>query len=104
MLNNCVFLLTCATKAEADTIASVLLRQKLIACAKQLPVGSDFLWKNEVDHNDEVLIMMDSRVDLFEAAEAEIKKHHSYETFVLQALPILKTSDDAQNWLNESLA
>lgn len=96
-----IFYLTCADKTEADKIASVLLDKHLIACAKQIPVSSNFLWKGEIDHNDEVLLIMDSREDLFEQVEAEVAKLHSYETFVLQAITILKTSVAAVQWLED---
>lgn len=97
------FWLTCANAVEATKIAQVLLERHLVACAKQVLVSADFIWKDEIDHNDEVLLIMDSREDLFEEVEAEVKKLHSYETFVLQAIPVLKVSDDAVVWLNESL-
>ncbi len=66
-------------------------------------MGSDFLWKGSVDHNEEILLVMDSREDLFDQIEAEIAKLHSYETFVLQAVPVAKVSKSATKWLNEVL-
>jgi len=96
-------LLTCANVTEANLVASSLLDKKLISCAKQLPVGSDFLWQDKIDHNDEVLLILESREDLFEEIETEVAKLHSYETFVLQAVPVIKTSKDATKWLNETL-
>ena len=102
-LKFCHIWLTCADEKEASAIAAVLLAKKLIACAKHLPVGSDFLWKGSVDHNDEVLLVMESRLDLFELAEAEVAKIHSYETFVMSATPIEKLSQKATNWLGQSL-
>ena len=103
MNNFCQLWLTCANKEEADKIANTLLVKYLIACAKQIPVGSDFRWKNNVEHSDEVLLLMESRLDLFEKIEAEIAKIHSYETFVLEAVPVVKVSKKAQNWLKEEI-
>lgn len=95
--------LTCGDKAEAEKIATTLLAKRLIACAKQLPVSSDFLWQGKIDHNDEVLLVMDSREDLFDQVETEIAKLHSYETFVLQAVPVTRVSAHASKWLGEVL-
>jgi len=95
--------LTSKDQAEADSIAKVLLEKRLVACAKKLPVSSDFVWKGQADHSEEILLVMDSREDLFEEIEAEVKKLHSYESFVLQATPILKTSKDAEKWLQKTL-
>ncbi len=95
--------LTCLDKTEADKITSVLIKKHLIACAKQVPVSSDFLWRGKVDHNEEILLIMDSREDLFDEIETEVAKLHCYETFVLQATPVIKTSKAAEKWLNDQL-
>ena len=97
----CQLWLTCEDTAEADAIARALLDKKLIACAKQLPVSADFAWKGAKEHGSEILLVMDSREDLFDQVEAEVAKVHSYETFVLQAIPILKLSKKAETWLSE---
>ncbi len=99
----CQLWLTCGDTIEADTIAQTLLDKHLIACAKQTPVNSNFLWKGTKEHNEEVLLVMDSRLDLFENIEKEISKLHSYEAFVLQAVPIVKVSKSATEWLNKTM-
>lgn len=103
MTNFCQLQLTCKGQAEADKIAHVLLEKKLIACAKYVPVKSDFHWLGKIDSADEVLLVMESRLDLFEKVEAEVGKLHSYDTFVLTANKIEKVSKEAAGWLNESL-
>lgn len=103
MKNFVQLLLTCEDKAEANKIAKALLDMRLIACAKQIPVSADFIWQGDIDHNDEILLIMESREDLFERVEAEVTKLHSYDTFVLQAIPMVKISKKAQAWLNESI-
>ena len=103
MTQLCQLWLTCKDNAEASTIAQKLLEQKLIACAKQLPVSSDFLWHGKIDHNDEILLVMDSRPDLFEKIEQEVAALHSYDTFVLQAIPVSKSSKAANKWLEQEL-
>jgi periplasmic divalent cation tolerance protein len=99
----CQVWLTCTDKEEASKVAEVLLQKKLVACVKQILVGSDFLWKGDVDHNDEILLLMESRDDLFEKIELEVEKLHSYETFVLTATPMTLISKKAEKWLSKSL-
>lgn len=103
MPNYCQLWLTCKDRAEADKIASVLLQKHLITCAKQIPVEADFLWKARIDHSSEILLLMDSREDLFERIEAEVATIHSYDTFVLQATPVVKLSKGAAKWLRNEL-
>ncbi len=102
--NNAIQLyLTCADQAEAGKIAKALLAKNLIACAKRLPVSSDFHWQGKIEGADEVLLIMDSEASLFEQIEEEVAKLHSYETFVLQAVPVERTSRAASQWLEEVL-
>lgn len=98
----CQLWLTCKDRIEADNIVKVLLDQKLISCAKQIQITSEARWQDKIENASEILILMDSREDLFEKVEAEISRIHSYETFVLQAVP-MKLNKDASNWLNDSL-
>lgn len=96
-------MLTCRDASEAKKITEVLLQQKLVVCVKQLAVSSDFLWHGDIDHNDEVLLVMDSREDLFDQVESEVAKLHSYDTFVLQTIPVTRTSKKALQWMEEEL-
>lgn len=44
----CQFWLTCKDKAETDKIAKSLLNKRLIACAKQIKVDSQFHWQGKL--------------------------------------------------------
>ena len=96
-------LLTCEDQAEADRIANTLLEQRLIACAKFVPIACRYWWKGNITDGSEVLLIMESRVDLFKAVESAVAKLHSYDTFVLQSLPFGTVSDKAITWLDKQL-
>ena len=101
--NVCLVWLTCKDKAEADKIANTLLVKQLIACARQIPVKSDYRWQGKIETSEEVLLMMESQLDLFEKVEAEVAKLHSYDTFVLSAIPIKKITQHSERWLKDEL-
>ena len=103
-INYCQFLLTCADKKEADKIANTLLIKQLIACAKQVPVNSAFRWQGKIEKAEEILLIMESRQDLFNKVEAEVAKLHSYDTFVLEAVPIKNITAKSARWLDHELA
>ena len=44
---------------------------------------------------------METKPNLFKEIETEVAKLHSFETFVLEALPVTKISKEAKVWLNE---
>ncbi len=103
MIKFCQLWLTVGSKNEADKIAKVLLDKQLVACARQISVASDFRWRGKVDHTSEILMMMESRADLFDEVEAEVAKLHSYDTFVLEATPVTAISKSAAAWLKREL-
>lgn len=99
----CQLYLTCANAAEATEIANTLLVKQLIVCAKQLPVKADYRWQGKLAAAEEILLIMDSRLDLFDEVEKVVAKLHSYETFVLQAVPIGRLSTAANRWYMKEL-
>lgn len=103
MSDYCQLILACRDEAEASAIARALLDQKLIACSRQIATKSQFIWKGEVEKADDVILVMESREDLFDEIEKIITKLHSYDTPVLTATPITKISKKAQKWLNNTL-
>lgn len=99
----CQLWLSCVDKEEADKIAHTLLTKHLVVCTKQVSAAADYWWKGKIEHADEVLLIMESKIDLFDKVEGEIKKLHSYDTFVLEAVLIDKASKDARKWLIREL-
>ena len=95
--------LTCKDSTEAEIIIQALLAQRLIACAKTSAVSSTFYWHEHVEKAQEVLITMESVLEKFAEIESVVKSLHSYETFVLQAYPILKASVGVQAWIAEAV-
>jgi len=98
----CVLMLTCANQKEADKITKSLLEKRLIVCAKTSSVSSSFLWRGKIDSSDEILLIMDSIEENFEKINKEVKKLHSYETFVLTSLGV-KTTKEVEAWTKEEL-
>lgn len=98
-----VLLLTCSSEAEADQIAAALLTQRLIACAKKIPVASQFRWHGTVKKANEIILLLESREDMFEAIELAVRKLHAHQTFVLMALPASRVSRGIEDWINQSL-
>lgn len=95
--------LTCGSWQEAQRIVDSLLEKQLIACAEFIPIKSKFRWKESIEENDEIKLIMESAEHYFDQIEAEIAKLHSYETFVLQSLPITQLSQAAAVWLENEL-
>lgn len=99
----CQLFLACADRAEAEKIASALLKEHLVACAKFVPIDSMYWWQGKIESGSEVLLVMESRQDLFDQVEAAVAGLHSYDTFVLTAVPLDRVSKNAAAWLDKEL-
>jgi periplasmic divalent cation tolerance protein len=95
--------LTCASWQEAQAIADVLLEKHLIACAEFIAIKSKYHWKGRLEEGNEIKLIMKSIADNFKKVESEVAKLHSYEAFVLQALPVSYTSKAAETWLAKEI-
>jgi periplasmic divalent cation tolerance protein len=102
-MNLITLFLICGSQEEAKKISAKLLQDKLAACVRQTGVVSDFLWKGQQEHGEEVLLIIDSVEEKLDQIEAAIKQIHSYDTFVLTAYPVTKASAGVEEWVKESL-
>lgn len=98
-----LFYLTCADQKEADTIATMLLEKHLVACIKMMPTHSKYLWEDKLETASEVFMVMEGEESKFGAIEAEVRKLHSYDTFVLMATEVKYASAGVMQWIKDSV-
>lgn|GEM_PF-391561 len=104
VLHNFVELvLTCGSWQEAQKITDALLEKRLVACVEQLEIRSKNWWNGAVEDSKEIKLTMKTVAEKYDKIEAEIKKLHSYETFVLEMIPVARLNDDAVKWLTDSV-
>jgi periplasmic divalent cation tolerance protein len=96
-------MLTCGSWQEAQAIADALLEKRLIACAEFIEIKSKYHWQNRLENGNEIKLIMQTIAEKFDTIEAEVAKLHSYETFVLQALPVSHISKAAETWLTKEI-
>lgn len=98
-----VVLVTTVSEDEATLIGREVVKQGLAACANILALKkSIFQWEGKVAEEQEFLMIVKSRSDLFEDLSISIKRLHSYKVPEIVALPIVKGSPDYMNWLIEN--
>jgi periplasmic divalent cation tolerance protein len=98
-----VVLVTAPSKSIAEQIAQTLLNQDLIACANFMaPVQSYYTWQGETKVDEEVLMLLKTRTDLFtDKLVPAIQALHPYEVPEIIALPILMGAPDYLDWIDE---
>jgi len=98
-MNLILIYLTCANDLEAEKISTHLLNKKLIACSKRMPVKSASWWEGKIESGEEILAIFETTENKFEEIEKEVKKLHSYDLFVMTAIPIVKANKGVEEWI-----
>ena len=99
----CMIIVTFPNKAEADKIIDKLLGESLIACAQMQDINSRYVWKGEIVTDNEVLVCMKTRADLYDKIEKVIRSTHSYEVPEIICIPIEKGFKEYLDWIDESV-
>ena len=100
-----VVFMTAGNAVEAQRIADRLVENKLAACVQILPeIQSVYRWKNEVQHEKEVLLLAKTTDERFVDLEKEVRAMHSYETPEIVAVPASQVSEPYRAWLLDSIS
>ena len=98
----CIINCTTKNKEEAIYIAKSLVERKLIACCNIVPsITSVYEWKNDLCCDEECLMVMKTKTELFNEVEIAIKKLHTYDTPEIICIPINNGSSEYLSWVND---
>ena len=98
------FYITCPKKKEANKIARLLVKKKLVACANIINnVDSVFTWKDKVLKTKEILIVGKTMNKNVQKIIKSIKKLHSYEVPCVIFFDIKNGNTDFLKWIIKSV-
>jgi periplasmic divalent cation tolerance protein len=67
-------------RASAERLAALLVEQRLAACVNILaPCTSVYRWKDEIQHDEELPLLIKTAQDRYAELEASIRANHPYE-------------------------
>lgn len=73
-------LCTCPDATSADAIATALVAERLAACVNQVPgLRSTYRWQDRIEQADEVLLLIKTTTDRFDALAVRLQALHPYE-------------------------
>ncbi len=99
-----VVLSTCPTQESAQQIARCVVEARLAACVNVVAgLRSYYAWKGQIEVSDEVLLVIKSRVDLFDALQNMITSQHPYELPEVIAVPISTGFPPYLAWLSATM-
>lgn len=97
-----VVLVTTPNREVAERIARKLVETRLAACINIIDsIKSMYWWKGRIEEDNEVLMIIKTRLDVFNDLVEEVKKNHVYEVPEVIALPVIIGYRDYINWLEK---
>ena len=99
-----IVLITVPSEQVGEQIATALLEANLAACINMVaPIRSLYTWEGVINDDEEILLIIKSRVELFESRLVPaVQAVHPYDVPEIIALPILMGSKSYLDWIDES--
>ncbi|MEM4367070.1 MAG: divalent-cation tolerance protein CutA [Candidatus Anstonellales archaeon] len=101
-MKHSIVYITTDSEKEAEKIAKLLLRRRLIACANIFPCKSFFWWNNRIAKQKEFILICKTENSKLSRIREEVKKAHNYEIPCISAIGFYPNKEYGQ-WLEKQL-
>jgi len=99
-----VVFVTVPDENVAKSVADAVLKNRLAACVNIASgLRSLYWWKGEIQDDSELLLIMKTRSDKFDALSAAVRAAHTYEVPEIIAMPITAGNPAYLDWINENV-
>ncbi len=99
-----IALCTCPNPEVGQKIANALVTERLAACVNRIAgVQSTYMWKNELQNDQEVLLVIKTTTEKLATVEARVKALHPYEVPEFVAIPVCGGSQGYLEWVRQSV-
>ncbi len=99
-----IIYITTSGVSESNEIAKVLLQERLAACVNIVPsITSMYLWKGAIEEDNESLMIVKTKSELFEKIIIRVKEIHSYEIPCILKINVEMGSQSYLDWINSEL-
>ncbi len=89
-------------KKEAESLAQLLLSQKLVACTQIYEVDTKNFWNGDIEIHHEFVLLAKTKKKLYNKIEKIIKENHSYQLPEIIAIPIECGLKEYLSWIDEN--
>ena len=96
-----IIISTFGDKDSAKEIAKILVAQRLAACVQLFPIESIYLWKDKINEDGEIVVLIKSKTELFEEIATFIKNNHSYDVPEIIQIPITDGLPQYLSWIDD---
>ncbi len=96
-----IFILTtCKNTKEAKRIATMLLRLRLVACAKWWPIASSYWWEGRIVSAKETALLCEGRKKHWRKIEGTLRRLHRDEIPCIVAWEAARVHASYHRWLH----
>ena len=92
--------ITLNTMEEGQRLAHLLMERKLTNCVNFHPITCTYLWEGKVTTEPEIVALVKTRAEHFEAVAAAVKETVPYTNFVGQ-IEVPRVNEGFAAWLND---
>lgn len=98
-----VIFCTTNNKENAELIGHSLVQEKLAACTNIIPkMISIYSWNNQIVKDEELLLVIKTKKELFDDVKNKILSLHSYDVPEIISIDIKEGSKPYLDWINEN--
>ena len=91
-------------KDTAEEIAGMLVERRLASCVQILgPIKSIYWWKDNIEKTDEWILIIKTKMALYNELEDAIKSVHPYEVPEIIVSSIVGGNSDYLKWINDEV-
>jgi periplasmic divalent cation tolerance protein len=100
-----LILVTAPSREVGEQIAMKLVEERLAACANLVgPIQSTYRWEGVVQKDDEVLLMIKTRSELFELVAECVRQNHPYSVPEVIGVTISQGLPSYLEWIDKETA
>jgi periplasmic divalent cation tolerance protein len=97
-------LTTVGSAAAAQELVRGLVDERLIACGTMIDGKSIYRWRGAVTEESEVVVLLKTRIERWDALRAAVAARHPYDVPELLALPVESGLEKYLDWLDAEVA
>jgi periplasmic divalent cation tolerance protein len=91
--------ITLNTMEEGQRLAQVLIERKLTNCMNFHPITCTYVWEGKVTTEPEIVALVKTRAEHFDAVAAAVKETVPYTNLVGQ-IEVSRVNEAFETWLN----
>ncbi|HHW24468.1 MAG TPA: divalent-cation tolerance protein CutA [Bacillota bacterium] len=95
-----IVMTTLQNEEQAQPVIEELIKSKLAACVQQIGIKSHYTWKGELCREDEILVLIKTKKELYPLIEKKLLELHPYEVPEIIMLDIEQGSATYLAWID----